>query len=69
MQTKKYSFIESLTNVIIGYLIAVASQILIFPFFNINIPVSDNLKIGIWFTVISIFRSYIIRRCFEGSVE
>lgn len=65
MQTKKQSFFESLTNVAIGYIIAVSSQIIIFPLFNIYIPITDNFLIGFYFTVISIIRSYIVRRFFN----
>jgi len=65
MQTKTESFIESITNVAIGYLVALFSQIVIFPFYDINISMSDNLMIGAWFTVISITRSYLIRRYFN----
>lgn len=35
-QTKKASFIESLLNVAIGYGVALASQILVFPWFGIH---------------------------------
>ena len=62
MQTKKHSLMESLVNVVIGYFIAVVSQIIIFPFFGIVISLYDNLLIGMWFTIISIIRSYAIRR-------
>ena len=65
MQTKKYSFIESITNVLVGYLLAVVSQIIMFPFFNIHIRMRDNFIIGIWFTIISILRSYTLRRIFN----
>jgi hypothetical protein len=64
-QTKLQSMIESITNVAIGYLVALFSQIVIFPFYDINISMSDNLMIGAWFTVISITRSYLIRRYFN----
>jgi len=66
MQTRVESAIESVINVLIGYSIAVLSQIIIFPFFNIHIQVSENLAIGGYFTVISIIRSYIVRRFFTG---
>jgi hypothetical protein len=59
------SAIESLFNVAIGYGVAVLSQIIIFPWFNINIPLSDNLLIGLYFTIISLIRSYILRRVFN----
>ena len=62
MQSKKHSFFESLQNVAIGYLIAVGSQVLIFPFFGVHVPISANLKIGLFMTIISVCRSYLIRR-------
>lgn len=65
MQSRLQSFIESLINVAIGYGVALASQILIFPFFGIHISLSDNLLIGAFFTVISIIRGYIVRRFFN----
>lgn len=64
-QTKTHSLIESLTNVAIGYVVALLSQIVVFPMFNIYVPLSDNLLIGLWFTLISIFRSYVVRRYFN----
>lgn len=68
-QTRLGSFIESCMNVAIGYGIALASQLLVFPWFGINIPLSSNLAIGGIFTVISIARSYIIRRWFNARLH
>lgn len=68
MQTRTQSFIESLTNILIGYAVAIGSQLIVFPMFEIVIPLSDNLLIGVWFTVISLARSYIIRRYFNKKV-
>ena len=64
-QTKLQSLIESITNILIGYFVAIASQLAVFPLFGINIPLSDNLLIGVWFTVISLVRSYTVRRYFN----
>lgn len=66
MQSRLHSFIESLINVLIGYGVAVAAQCMIFPLFGIHIPLSDNLLIGGVFTVISIIRSYALRRAFNS---
>lgn len=66
MQTKKQSLIESLTNVFIGYITALISQLLIFPLFNINVTIGDNLLIWLYFTLISLIRSYIVRRYFNN---
>jgi len=69
MQNKTHSLIESILNVTVGYLVAVTSQIIIFPYFGIDIPMADNFIIGLWFTVISIARSYTIRRLFTRYIN
>jgi NhaP-type Na+/H+ or K+/H+ antiporter len=69
MQTRLGSFIESILNILIGYWIAILSQVLIFPFFGIQIPLKSNLWIGFWFTIVSLIRSYIIRRWFNARIR
>lgn len=64
-QSKKHSLLESVVNVAIGYGIAILSQVAIFPLFGIHIPLRDNLLIGVIFTVVSIVRSYALRRAFN----
>lgn len=66
MQTKRESLIESVTNVAIGYVVAVLSQIVVFPLFGIVVAFTDNLLIGVYFTAISICRSYCVRRWFNA---
>ncbi len=68
-QSRLSSLIESLFNIAIGYVIAIVSQIVIFPFFNISVPTSAHLLIGFWFTIISLIRSYIIRRWFNARLH
>ena len=65
MQTKTQSLIESITNIAIGYSVAVISQLAVFPLFNINVTIQDNLMIGLYFTAISLVRSYVVRRYFN----
>ena len=65
MQTKFQSLLESFINILIGYFTALLSQILIFPLFNIYVSTQDNLLIGFYFTIISLIRSYLIRRYFN----
>ena len=69
MQTKIQSFIESIINILIGYFVALLSQIAIFPLFDIHVSLSDNLLIGVYFTIISLFRSYFIRRFFNKKTQ
>lgn len=64
-QSRTGSVIEAVANVAIGYLIAVGSQLVIFPLFGIHVPLTDNLLIGAWFTVISLVRSFVLRRVFN----
>lgn len=65
MQSRPMSLAESVSNVAVGYIVALVSQVLIFPLFDIHVPVRSNLLIGAWFTGISIARSYCIRRIFN----
>ena len=66
MQQKKlHSFIEVLASTAIGYLVAVSTQYLIFPYFHIYTTIESNLKIGLIFTLVSIVRSYAVRRLFN----
>lgn len=65
MQTRIQSMIESVINVAIGYVVALGAQLLIFPLFSIHIPLGQNLAIGGIFTLVSIARSFILRRLFS----
>jgi len=65
-QTRLMSFVESVANVIVGYGVAVATQILIFPIFGLHTTLAQNLQMGLIFTGVSILRSFILRRLFEA---
>lgn len=68
-QTRLESLIESCMNIAIGYGVALLSQIVIFPLFDIHVSLTTNLWIGLWFTLISLVRSYIIRRWFNAKLH
>jgi hypothetical protein len=65
-QSRLMSLVESLANVLVGYGVAVATQIVVFPLFGLAVTVTENLLIGLIFTVVSIVRSYALRRGFEA---
>lgn len=65
-QSRLMSLVESIANVIIGYGVAVITQILIFPIFELHTTLAQNLQMGAVFTVVSIARSFVLRRLFEA---
>ena len=65
-QSRLMSLVESVANVIVGYGVAVVTQILIFPVFGLHTTLAQNLKMGAIFTIVSIARSFALRRVFEA---
>ena len=65
-QSRAMSLAEAVANVIVGYGIAVVTQILIFPVFGLHTTLAQNLKMGAIFTLVSIARSFALRRLFEA---
>lgn len=68
-QTRRGSALEAVTNVAIGYWLAVGTQIAVLPWFGVRLPTHDNLLIGAVFTVVSLARSYCVRRAFNHFAE
>jgi len=58
--------LEAVTNVLVGYGVAVATQWAVFPLFGLHATLQQNLLIGLIFTAVSLVRSYLLRRVFEG---
>lgn len=65
-QSRKGSMLEALVNVAVGFGIALISQIVIFPWYGVRVPLSTDLAITGWFTIISLARSYCLRRLFNS---
>jgi len=68
-QTKLESLAEVIINVVIGWIIGLATQLLVFPIFGIHISFGDQFWISVVFTVVSIARGYIIRRWFNAGIH
>lgn len=64
-QTKTQSAIEAVTNVVVGFLINFTATIYLFPFFGWEITISQNLELSVYFTIISLVRSYLLRRFYN----
>ena len=62
MQSRWMSLLEAVTNIVVGYCLAVLTQLVVFPLLGLRATFSENLLIGGVFTVISLVRSYLLRR-------
>lgn len=68
-QTKLGSFYEALINIIIGWTINFIANMLVFPMFGWEISDEQNIYLGTIYTVISLVRSYAIRRWFNARLK
>ena len=66
MKSSWMSLVEAITNIAIGYVVAVLTQVLVFPLFGLSVSLGENLGIGAVFTVVSLIRSFALRRVFNA---
>ena len=59
MQTKIESAIESVINVMLGFIISLSAQIVVFPIIGIEASLTDYLILSVVFTIISLIRGYL----------
>lgn len=65
-QSRTHSALESAANVAVGYGVAIATQAAVFPLFGLHASAGQHLIIGAIFTVVSLVRSYVLRRVFNS---
>lgn len=68
-QSKMQSLAEAGVNVVIGWTTNLIANFAVLPWFGFDITMAQNLIIGTIYTVISLARSYTIRRYFETRIE
>ena len=66
MQSRAMSLVESIVNIVVGFVVAVLAQMIVFPLFGIRASFAQNVGVGIAFTAVSLARSYALRRMFDG---
>lgn len=66
MQTRLMSLVETTTNILVGLVISFLSQIVIFKLYDVHLSTQQNAEITLYFTIISILRSYALRRFFNS---
>lgn len=64
-QSRRMSAVESVTNVVVGLGVAFATQVAVFPLFGLHASTSEHIAISAIFTVVSLVRSYALRRVFN----
>ena len=64
-QSRRLSLLEAVSNVVVGYVLAVLTQMIVFPWFGFTASLQDNLGIGAAFVGVSLIRGYTLRRVFE----
>lgn len=65
MQSKIHSITEVICGTLIGYLVAVFTQKMIFPIYGIQVSSIQNYEIAAVFTAVSLVRGYAVRRVFN----
>jgi hypothetical protein len=60
------SMVEAAANVFVGYVLAIATQIVVFPWFGIETGLAEHMTIGLVFVGVSLARGYLLRRLFEA---
>jgi hypothetical protein len=64
-QSRSMSLIEVTTNLVVGYVLAIAMQMAVFPLFGLEAAIGEHLAIGMAFVAVSLARGYVLRRLFE----
>ena len=59
------SLVEAMANVVVGYVLAIVTQMIVFPWFGIEAALGEHLAIGLVFVGVSLARGYVLRRIFE----
>ena len=65
-QSRTMSLVEATANVVVGYVLAIATQMVVFPWFGIKTGLAEHMGIGAVFVGGSLARSYLLRRLFEA---
>ena len=69
MQSRLASFIEALTNVGIGMVVSLVGQVVVSHWYNLPLNFAQNMQIVLFFTVLSVARSYFVRRWYNRRIK
>jgi hypothetical protein len=66
-QSRRASFVEAVVGTLVGFFVTLGLQLIIFPRYNIHTNMSEDMQIVGIFTIASVLRGYILRRCFNST--
>jgi hypothetical protein len=64
-QTRLGSFLESWANIPVGFALNWGLNLIVLPWFGFDIHAGQAFNVGLIFTVVSVVRSYAMRRVFN----
>lgn len=64
-QSRLASLVEAVANVVIGLAVAFVANLLVLPAFGVPITLSQAAGVSLAFTVVSVARSFALRRFFN----
>lgn len=65
MQTRLGSWLEAWAGIVVGFGLNWLVNIFILPFYGVHMSGGQAFNIGVMFTVVSLCRSYALRRIFN----
>ena len=65
-QSRRQSVFESIANVVLGWLVAIATQLLVFPAVGLQVTLAQHLGISAVLTCVSLLRNHALRRVFNA---
>lgn len=64
-QSRRHSLFESITNIVVGFGISTGANMIVLPWFGHTPNWSEAAGIGGVLTIVSIIRSYVLRRIYN----
>jgi hypothetical protein len=68
-QSRLGSLYEVLLSIGIGFVLSFLLGHFLYPWYGMEVSYGVNFQITLWFTVLSIIRSYVVRRFFNSKLQ
>lgn len=65
-QSRRHSLAETISSTVVGYFLAIITQVIVYPMFEIEVKIHENMLIALIFTAVSIVRGYVFRRLWNA---